>query len=191
MFGFFRKTPQTPAAPALQCLMGWRVLTCQIGENWLSLQIEPMNDGPCRVYLPTAAHWEAQAPQWARGRRDEVLRAARAGAWNRDLLWLESERARFWHRHVYDPVEGSLESTPGGRQLERMRLFHPGNPARFSKQDAKRAWCAGAEQMCLQAQGDVNIDMREVIPGSVFQEIELPTLKRNPKVTLAFAGVAA
>lgn len=191
MFGFFRKPSPPGAAPSCHCLLGWRVLTLQQGENWLSLQVEPMKDGPCRVYLPSAERWLAEAPAWAREQREALLAQARRIAWNRDLLWTESPRARFWHRHVYDPVEGSLESTPGGRQLERMKLFHPDSPVRFSKQDAKRAWCSGAEQMCLQAAGMVNIDMREVIAGSVFQEIELPTLQRNPKVTLSFAGVPA
>lgn len=184
MFGFFKKQP------AWNCLMGWRVLTYEEGQQWLSLQIEPMKDAPCRVYVPTAGQWQAEAPAWARELRGVVLERARAVRWNRDVVWQESARARFWQRHVYNPVAGSLESTPGGQQLERMRLFHPDSPARFSRHDSKRAWCAGAEQMCLQVAGNVDIDQREVIPGSVFQEIELPALGRNPRVRLNFAEAA-
>ena len=61
---------------------------------------------------------------------------------------------------------------------------------RFSKADAKRAWCTGAEQMCLQAGGRIPIDARELIDGSVFKEVELAALKRNPNVELAFAELA-
>lgn len=188
MFGFFRK--QHAATPPWSCLMGWRVLTYQEGTQWLSLQIEPMNDGPCRVYVPGPAAWMARAPVWAQGLRDTVLERLSDVAWRRDLQWCESEHTNFWHRHVNQPVEGSLESTKGGLQLEGMRLFHPDSPMRFSKADAKRAWCSAAEQMCLQARGQVNIDARELIAGSVFKDIELPALKRNPAVELAFAELA-
>jgi hypothetical protein len=37
-----------------------------------------------------------------------------------------------------------------------------------------------------QASGTVTIFMGEVIPDSVFQAVELPTLKKNPNVTLVF-----
>jgi len=170
--------------------MGWRVITYQQHEVWLSLQIEPMRDGPCMVYVPSAEVWQAQAPEWARAQRADILERMRQIAWNRDLSWAESPRAMFWHRHLHNPVDGSLESTPGGRQLEGMRLFHPDSPARFARRDAKRAWCAAAEQMCLQVSGRVNIDQSEIIPGSVFQEVELQALKRNPNVSLCFAEAA-
>jgi hypothetical protein len=185
MFGLFEKRRRTD--PGWSCLMGWRVLTYQEAGRWLSLQIEPMKDAPCRVYVPSAPMWRAQAPAWASERRETLLGRMREVAWNRELEWLDHDRARFWHRHVDDPVDGSLESTPGGRQLEQMRLFHPDRPARFSARDSKRAWCAACEQMCLQVQGRVEIDESEVIPGSVFQEIELATLRRNPNVSLRFA----
>lgn len=172
------------------CFMGWRVVTYQQRATWLSLQIEPMHHAPCRVYVPSDEVWQAQAPEWAKAQRAVILQRMQQIAWNRDLVWTESPRAMLWHRHVDNPVDGSLESTPGGRQLEGMRLFHPDSPARFSRRAAKRAWCAAVEQMCLQVSGRVNIDQSEVIPGSVFQEIELQTLRRNPNVSLCFAEVA-
>ena len=189
MFGLFN-TKQRPAASLWSCFMGWRVATYQERDAWLSLQIEPMRDEPCRVYVPSAETWEAQAPEWAKAQRARILERLQQVAWNRDLAWTDSRRARFWHRHVHDPVDGSLESTPGGRQLEAMWLFHPDSPARFPRRDAKRAWCAAAEQMCLQVSGRVNIDESEVIPGSVFQEIELQTLRRNPNVRMCFKELA-
>jgi len=188
MFRLFTNR-QRPVASLWRCFMGWRVATYQERDDWISLQIEPMHNAPCRVYVPNAEVWQAQAPEWAKTQRALILQRLQQVAWNRDLAWTESPRAMFWHRHVHNPVDGSLESTPGGRQLEGMRLFHPDSPARFSRRAAKHAWCAAAEQMCLQVSGRVNIDQSEIIPGSVFQEIELQTLKRNPNVSLCFAEV--
>jgi hypothetical protein len=187
MFGWLMKKLR-PAAPEWTCRMGWRVLTYQEGEQWLSLQIEPMSDAPCRVYLPDDARWQVHAPAWARDRRALIVQRLQQVAWNRALTWQDSPRANFWQRHVLQPVDGSLEATPGGQQLQNLWLFHPDSPARWSRQDAKRAWCAGAEQMCKQASGWVNIDVRERVPGSVFQDLELPTLSRNPRVTLSFVA---
>ena len=188
MFGVFHKV--RPSVPNWRCLMGWRVLTYQEGEQWLSLQIEPMKNGPCRVYVPGPAAWAARAPAWAQGQRATVLQRLHDIEWKRDLQWCESEHTAFWHRHVSQPVDGSLESTAGGVRLEGMRLFHPDSLLRLSKADAKRVWCNGAEQMCLQLRGKVRIDARERIAGSVFMEVELPAMQRNPNVELAFAQAA-
>ena len=145
MFGLFSKQHITD--PAWSCYMGWRVVTYQERDAWVSLQIEPMRHEPCRVYVPSFEAWQSSAPAWARDQREGILRRMQSIAWNRDLAWTESLRAMFWHRHVHDPIDGSLESTPGGRQLEDMRLFHPDSPAHFPRRDAKRAWWAATEQM--------------------------------------------
>jgi hypothetical protein len=190
MFSFFRKSPSAPALDnsPWRCRMGWQVVTYQEGDAWLSLQVEPMKSGPCRVYVPGEQAWAADAPAWAASRRSEILERMRQMAWNRELVWIDGENTRFWHRPVTSPVPGSIESTPGGQQLESMWLFHAGSPGRFTREQAKRAWFAAVEQMCLQVAGPVKLDQSAVIPGSVFQEIVLPTLRRNPKVTLSFAG---
>jgi len=188
MFGLFRKPAPQPTQ-LWQCRMGWQVLTYQEADRWLSLQIEPMKHGACRVYVPAERAWAADAPPWAQTHRSVILARLQAVAWNRELVWEDSEAARFWHLPVTSPVPGSLESTPGGQQLERMWLFHPDSPGRFTREQAKKAWFTAVEQMCLQVSGRVNLAETAVIPGSVFQEIVLPTLRRNPKVELNFAGV--
>jgi hypothetical protein len=67
-----------------------------------------------------------------------------------------------------------------------LRLFHPDTPQNFSKNDSKKVWCEAAEKMALQATGKVTIDETATVEGSVFREVELPALKRNPNVTLNF-----
>ena len=190
MFGLFRRKPTAPASP-YGYRLGWRVLTVTFGDQWLSLQVEPMRDGPCRVYVPSATRWRADAPAWARDLREVLLAGARAVPFNRDLDWPESDDALFWPLPAWVPADGSLESTPGGQQLSSMRLFDADNPSRFSRAQAKQAWCKGAEAMCRQVKGPVNIEQTAVVPGSVFQTIELPALHANPRVQLHYIGAAA
>lgn len=166
--------------------MGWRVLTCQKGTDWLSLQIEPMAKGPCRVYVPSECVWRVKAPDWAKDQRDAILSRLTAIEWNRDVEWLESDHSSFWPRHVNNPIEGSLESTSGGRLLEQMGYFQQKSRTEIQKHVAKEVWCALAEKFALHLSGQVTIDESAPIIGSVFHEIELPALQRNAKVTLHF-----
>lgn len=193
MFGFFKKRSAATARGTADwtCWLNWRVLTYQEGAQHLSLQVEPMHVGPCRVYVPSQKAWQQQAPAWARGRREQILQRACSIAWNRDLVWPESDQATVSDLHAQRPVPGSLESTKGGQQLQALWLFHPDSPARFSKYDSKRVWIGGAEQMCLQAAGQVPVHVSAVIPGSVFQATELPALRRNPKVRIVEHAVMA
>lgn len=184
MFGLFKKRTKRHArgTDTWTCVMDWRALTYQEGAQFLTLQIEPMSQGPCRVYVPSEAAWQRRAPGWAQGRRSEILQRVRAIAWNRDLEWPESDYSTISDQHAQTPVPGSLESTQGGQQLQSMWLFHPDSPLRWSRQDSKRVWLKGAEQMCLQLSGDVPVYISEMVPGSVFQDVELPALRRNPRV---------
>lgn len=190
MFGLFKKRPARGTAE-WTCILNWRVLTYQEGRRFISLQVEPMHQGPCLVYVPTEQAWQRKAPAWAQGRRQLILERARSIAWNRDLDWPESDDSTVSEVHAQEPIPGSLESTKGGQTLQDLWLFHPDSPAGWSKADAKRAWLAGAEQMCLQVSGDVPVHISEVIPGSVFQSVELPALRRNPRVRVIERHVAA
>ena len=191
MFGFFKKRPTASArgGDGWTSLLDWRVITYQEGRQHLSLQVEPMAQGPCRVYVPSESAWQQRAPAWARGRRAEILQRLRSVAWNRDLAWPESDGSTVSDVHAQVPVPGSLESTPGGQQLQAMWVFHPDSPTRWSAVDSKRVWLAAAEQMCLQLSGEVPVHISEVIPGSVFQDVELPALRRNPKVRVVLHQV--
>lgn len=188
MFNFLRE--KLPSRGAKAWSMGWQAMTYCEGQDWLSLRIEPMKLGPCQVYVPGAQAWWALAPDFAKQRREELLQKARSTAWNRDLVWLEDNSTHFWHRPVNRPVPGSLESTPGGHELQNMWLFHPESSARWSRQDSKRAWCLATEKMCSHSAGAVNLDPGAIIPGSVFHQVVLPSLRRNPRVTLSLAQAA-
>ncbi len=175
-----------PEMGQLSFLMGWRVLTCQTGKDWLSLQIEPMAKSPCRVYVPSEPAWKAKAPGWAKDQREAILARLKEFEWNRDVEWPESDYSSFWSRHVNDPIEGSLESTSGGSLLEQMGYFQPESRSVVQKQFAKEVWCTLAEKFALHLTGQVTIDESAPVIGSVFREIELPALRRNTEITLHF-----
>jgi hypothetical protein len=82
-------------------------------------------------------------------------------------------------------IPGSLESTQGGQYLESLRLFEPGKNISF--EEARKIWLIAERRFAEEARGDVTIFAeQQAIPNSVFREITLPTLKKNPHVTLNF-----
>lgn len=169
--------------------MGWRYVAYveKDKDASLSFVIEPMVKGADLVYVPNELNWLRSAPSWARERRSEILARLKSVAWNRKLTWRETEGSV----SVVDPdsdtaVPGSLESTPGGRELEDRRMFEPGS--KYTHEEAHKIWHEGARMYSELVKGEVKIFMggKPAIKDSVFEAIELPTLKKNPNVTLVF-----
>lgn len=169
--------------------MGWRYVAYVEKDKGvsLSLDIEPMVKGDDRVYVPNESNWLKEAPSWARERRSEILDRLKSVAWNRKLTWREVEYSVSISVRDRDiPIPGSLESTPGGRELEDRRMFEPGS--KYTHEEAHKIWHEGARMYSELVKGEVNIFMggKPAIKDSVFEAIELPTLKKNPNVTLVF-----
>ena len=162
--------------------MGWRYVAYAEGDVSFQLQIEPMVKGNDVVYVPNEASWLRKGPSRTKERRAEVLSRLKSVAWNRKLSWREGD-----YSLILGPltvIPGSLESTPGGKALEDQRFFEPGS--KVTHERAHEMWEEGARLMAEQASGTVRIFAREVVPGSVFQAVELPALLKNPNVTLVF-----
>ena len=164
--------------------MGWRFVSYGEHGEWLLFQMEPMAKGPDIVYVPNESAWEQGVPPWALQRRAEILGRLESVPWNRKLTWAESSKGTISSGVRPDePVPHSLESTPVGRLLERLRLFEPGG--RVSHNISHKLWHWAARKFAETARGQVNVFMRETpIPDSVFQVVELPALRANPNVTL-------
>ena len=162
--------------------MGWRYVSYVEGDVSLWLLIEPMVKGDDHVYVPNEASWLKGAPSETGRRRLEILSRLKSIAWNRNLAWHDCECPLHFGPH--EVIHGTLESTPGGRALEDRRLFEPGSKVKHDH--AHDLWHEAARMFAEQAKGTVTIFMGEVVPNSVFQAIELPTLKKNPQVTLVF-----
>ena len=166
--------------------MGWRYVAYFEGEQSLSLSIEPMVNTPDWVYVPDEASWQQSAPDWAKDRRDEILARLKSMRWNRQLIWKESEEQPI--SAYLGPVSGSLESTPGGQDLESRRFFDPKSPV--TPDMAHQAWEKAARLFAEGVRGKINIyQAGDIIPSSVFQLIELPALQANPQVDLVIRKV--
>jgi hypothetical protein len=164
--------------------MGWRFVSYGEQGLWLSFQIEPMAKGPDIVYVPDESVWSQGAPSWAEERRDEIMGRLESVPWNRKLTWEVSAKGGVTPaRKPDEPVPHSLESTPVGRLLERLRLFEPGGMS--SHDFSHKLWHWAARKFAATARGQVNLFIEgEPIPDSVFQAVELPALQANPHVTL-------
>jgi hypothetical protein len=186
---FFRRLGAAEPTPiggeGWSARMGWRYVSYIEGECSLSLSIEPMVRGDDRVYVPDESGWRSEAPPWAADRQAEILERLQSVPWNRKLTW--QERGCSFSRlgpNLDDAMPGSLESMPGGRALENMRMFEPGSLV--THQEAHKMWHDAQRISIKLASGPVTIEMTEVIPGSVFQSVVLPALKKNPNVRLVF-----
>ncbi len=169
--------------------MGWRYVAYieKDKDVSLSLVIEPMVKGNDLVYVPNESTWMRDIPSWARERRSEILDRLKSVAWNRKLTWKEGEYSVFVSGLDSDTaVPGSLESTRGGRELEDRRMFEPGS--KYTHDEAHKIWHESARMYSELAKGEVKIFTggKPILKDSVFEAIELPTLKKNPNVTLIF-----
>jgi hypothetical protein len=188
IFGAGERKPLSsdPRGDGWSARMGWRFVTYLEASNSLPMTIEPMAVGPDIVYVPDAEAWAEKSPAWAQSRRTEILQRLKSVAWARNLSWMESSDSGF--QKSDEPVPGSLESTPGGRQLEAMRLFHPGSELAHAQ--SHELWHVAARRFAEAARGRVTLFVDGSEPDTVFQKVELPALKANPNVTLDFRKVA-
>lgn len=179
--GFSGEVNSTPVGgEGWSAEMGWRYVSYSEKNIPLVLQIEPMARDADIVYVPNAEMWLNSAPDWARERREEILERLKSVEWNRKLIWQEGKTSL----GTTGFVPGSLESTRGGRKLEKRRLFHPGS--KITHEEAHELWHNAAWLFAEQAKGEVLIFKNQGVPGSVFEQVEMTALERNPNVTLIF-----
>jgi len=74
----------------------------------------------------------------------------------------------------------TLEMTPGGKWLDRQRLFEPGSP--LTGDQANLIWSRLSERFAGGATGEVNAFTFGSKSGSIFDSVEYPTIKATQKV---------
>ena len=160
--------------------MGWRYVKYSDRHGSLVLSIEPMVKGADIVYVPNSASWNGDSSDWPKSQSKQILDRLKSVQWNRHLRWEESAKHSFSVRSAAIP--GSLESTPGGIELESYRLFHPG--AQLTTEQAHEIWEIAARKFAEAATGRVTVLASSVNEDTVFGAIELPALEANQNVTL-------
>jgi hypothetical protein len=138
-----------------------------------------MYEVPDIVGVPNPSSWTKTAPAWASHRREEILARLKSIKWHRELEWREGEDDLSTN---VEPVPGSLQSTPGGREFERRRLFDP--DSELTAAEAREIWQMLVRRFAGAATGTVNLFVDGAPKGSVVEKVAIPALKNNPNVTI-------
>ncbi len=171
--------------------MSWRSVTYILGGRAIHFQIEPMTVSPDIVFIPDEQVWQQSAPDWAREHRALIVSCLQALRWNRILEWRDSPSHDLWYTAAGETrvVDGTVEATRGGQILESQGLFHPDQ--RATPLEVRDVWHETVRKHAARAGGRVSVDLDKVVANSVFEEIELPGLRRNPRVDLDLRSLAA
>lgn len=62
-----------PTGEPYDVLVSFGYILYSEGKNTMELTVEPGLKHPTRIYVPAASRWDEEMPEWARGRRDEIL----------------------------------------------------------------------------------------------------------------------
>ncbi len=62
-----------PTREAFDVLVSFGYILYSEGKRTIELTVEPGLKHPTRIYVPPASRWDEEMPEWARGRRDEIL----------------------------------------------------------------------------------------------------------------------
>jgi hypothetical protein len=171
-----------------QARMGWRYIAYKESRIPFGIQIEPMVTGADVVYVPLETIW-LQESNLKPLSKQQVIRNLQSLSWNRELIWQETENVSFLpvNSVLEFVVPGSLESTQGGQYIESLRLFEASRTQNLSFEQAREIWLIMERRFANEARGEVTIFAEpQGIVGSVFHEVALPLLKKNPHVTLKF-----
>jgi hypothetical protein len=80
----------------------------------------------------------------------------------------------------------TLEMTPGGEWLDAQNLFGPNSV--LTPNEAVEVWSRLSERFASEASGNAIGFVEGARPGSIFNTVEYPALRRNPDVTNVLTG---
>lgn len=160
--------------------MRWKSVSYLREGKRIKLEIIPMAQGKDIILISTPELWKKYLNIQE---RDELIVLLEKIAWKRDIRVAEVEvEPVILNEGDAGIIQGTLESTPGGKKLEDSYLFDPQAP--MSKEQVKEIYFMLEKRFAEAARGVVHIPKYALLKGSVLAEISVPTLKSNPNVQL-------
>jgi len=82
--------PAVGSATDFDVLVSFRFITYSEGRRSLELTLEPGLKHPTIINVPSPSRWEREMPEWARGRREEILERIRPKCSHLNCEWRET-----------------------------------------------------------------------------------------------------
>lgn len=162
--------------------MRWKTVSYVMDNKRIVFAIEPMIDGPDVVCIPTK---EKCIGKLDISIRNEFIFLLQTADWRRDLKLIEMNISpQIVDINKKNIVEGSIESTEGGKKLESLYLFNPNSP--LSKEQVRELYIKLETRFADNVSGQVKILKDGVLKGSVMDKITIPTLEKNKKAKIEY-----
>lgn len=156
--------------------MSWKYLCYCDGGNKYIFPIEPMANGVDILYMPQNKDLYLK-----------IIEEIKAIPWNRNIIYVEgSYNLNGISVDEEEYAMGTIESTKGAQEFLKLDMFDPG--FNLEKEKAHELWCILEKRFAENAEGQVTIQAIDIVKGSVFDKITIPTLMKSDKVELVFKG---
>lgn len=162
--------------------MRWKSISYITNDKRVVFSIEPMFIGGDIVCIPKRENCNEEMSIIL---RNEFIFLLERANWNRDIVLIEMNiTPRVYSKDAAIVVEGSMESTVGGKRLEDSHLFNPGSP--LSKEQVKELYITIETRFAESMEGDVEIFKNGHLKGRLMNEIIIPILEKNRKVKINY-----
>jgi hypothetical protein len=156
--------------------MAWTHLSYIQGNNKFVFPIEPMYEKPDIMYIP---HNTDQYQY--------MVEKIKTISWNRNLSYKECEfNVKCLSVNDSEIEVGTLESTKAAQEFLQLHMFNPDFD--MDKNKVHELWCIMEQRFAASVEGKVEIRANDIVEGSVFDKITIPTLMKNEKAHIIFVG---
>lgn len=163
--------------------MHWKNVQYIKGNRKLVFDIEPMVNYEGIIYFPNEEQWKNIKKEFSMEERLEIIFLLERINWKRKIkILVLNIPIKVIDTSETIIQEGTLESTVGGRKIEADNLFDP--TSQLTIEQVHEIYFALERKFAESAKGIVTIYESFKNEQSVINKISLPTLEKNPNVTL-------
>lgn len=162
--------------------MAWDFASYRRDDKQLVLTVIPMVEGPDLILVPERTKITDPVVLET---LDEFLVLLNAIPWKREIGFLTMDITPNILNRDQDPVApGSFSDTVGAREINADALFDPESP--LTNDQVKEIYITLETRYAQGLSGEVTLVENGWAPGSVFEQVILPTLQQNPNIQLKF-----